>query len=288
MLAPVPFMNGGAAKAASAHKLCYGLRLIAANSNLWLSAAPVNMASGPSAWFSCWTRMPATPVAHNIFYMSTNRIVVEITAAGTLHLVFRNSGGTIIGEWTSTNAYPVGDNLWHHLCWSIWLTYAPATEGLVYLDGVKMPGTWTTWTTNGTIHVDTAAGGWRVGMNGSGKLNWDLAEMMLEVNWFLDLSDPVQLEKLRTSDGYPADVGATGTLPSGHVVDSYHTTPNPGGSAADYRVNRGDCGAWTQNGTSSLSTDPQPGPTLAAGNIHAGIDQPMTDEEVVSAGVQPA
>lgn len=154
----------------------------------------------------------------------------------------------IDANWTAPS-----NNAWHHILVA-WDMANGTTPIRVAIDGSLV-----SVTVNFQNNVNVpwgAANEWVVGdylpSDGNGaKFDGGLAEFYVAIGQWLDLSNAANILKFRTAGGKPANLGATGSLPTGSTPSIYLHIDD-GEAAANFATNRAGNGNFTVSG--ALST----------------------------------
>jgi hypothetical protein len=157
------------------------------------------------------------------------------------------SGGAIF-TFAFANTY--SGSAWHHLI-AAW-DHTGSSVLQMYLDGVSNVAVTTAhtgsdlaWGSENTYDFGSFTNG------SSNRWNGGLAEFYLNTAEYIDISVQANREKFRTSSGRPADLGATGSTPTGTAPAVYFHLDN-GETANNFAVNRSGNGNFTVTG--ALST----------------------------------
>ena len=146
------------------------------------------------------------------------------------------------------------DGLWHHIAWNIDISSGPTIQ--LYVDGVDDKAAGGTEST-GTIVANCANIGIGIDQRTSGEiLKGDIADLWVQFGENLDLSTSSNLEKFRSSNGEPVDLGSTGQTPTGTTPEMFFHLDD-GETANNFMTNAGSGGTITLAGTlSSTSLSP--------------------------------
>lgn len=155
---------------------------------------------------------------------------------------------------------------WHHIliAWDVSAAYFK-----VFKDGVDVTGASTINNRNLKWGSVTE---WIIGEyipsdgNGS-KIDAGLAEFYFAPGQFLDITVSANLRKFRTSDGKPANLGSTGSSPTGSVPLIYLHL-DPGETVSNFAINRSSMGNFTVNGTLSFYDGSPSGDVLAPDSFY--------------------
>lgn len=186
-----------------------------------------------------------TLIAQEISSANAEGHFVYVTVTGSVVINVRNGSNTLIVAFTSsTNSIVAGRN--YVLCFSY--DTSSAANRHVYLNGLPLSGTWTTYTIDGiAFSYDTYVGV----NNNSGEakgnyLDGKLGSVFLSPQ-YIDLSQPANLAKFVTGTGIdckPVDLGASGELPFGTPPLIYlpmygNNAGKNYGTGGDFTVNSG-------------------------------------------------
>lgn len=176
-----------------------------------------------------------------------NEIVRLISGTDNLwFLRFARSGGGAVEQFRSATTY-IADNTWRHFAASWDLNVAGAQH--LFIDGVDdlADDIFKTHDVGKTIIYTQDDHSIAAEVEGADPtvefLDACLAEVYLNFAEFLDLSVPANLEKLRTSEGKPADLGSDGSTPTGNVPIVYLA-----GGVPEFFTNKGSGGNFTKQG----------------------------------------
>lgn len=183
-----------------------------------------------------------------------NAILCDVRAADAALSIIAAATGTDLA--LKKNGI-IATGAWHHVLASV-----DIGDGIrqVAYDGTLI-SSWDTdtaatgsfkWGSVGSVasHYWTV-GGTKFSFGELGKMDGAMAEFYFAPGQSLDLSEATNIEKFRTSDGKPVDLGADGSIPTG-------TTPliylhlDDGESANNFGINRAGTGNFTVSG--SLAT----------------------------------
>ena len=196
-------------------------------------------------------------------YTNTDRMTgsmwLKNSAAGLEQQIFRFVPGNIFGIWFTTGddlridaedgtnnnnifveqVSGIRDGLWHHVIFSF-----DESDGNfhVYIDDVA--GTPTS-NTSGNIPLSTATDT-IVGSNittGGLRFNGDIADLWIDFDTYLDLSDVNVRRQFIDGNGFPVDLGTDGSKPTGSAPDIFLS-----GDTATWHTNDGTGGGFTENG----------------------------------------
>lgn len=153
------------------------------------------------------------------------------TPQATMHL--KSSAGSVVAA-----------NGWHHvmISWDNAITTSHLYINGVYDDESALISNLTTdyTNTNHYIGVDPLAG--------YGQLNADIAQLYINFGEYLDLSSPANRAKFLSPSGYPVDLGADGSTPTGNDPILYLHL-NDGDAVSSFATNKGYGGGMTLTGT---------------------------------------
>ncbi len=156
-----------------------------------------------------------------------------------------NAAGTRVLELHASTTSLTANSWYHLLCsWDV-----STSTGHLYLNDANDLNTATDVYVDSSLEhslVDT----WSVGANGSGAgAKWDggLAEIYFAPGQYLDFSVEANRRKFITSDGKPANLGLTGSIPTGTAPIIYLHLDD-GETASNLAVNRGTGGNLTVTG----------------------------------------
>lgn len=176
---------------------------------------------------------------------STGSYSVVRNASDEIEITLKNSGGTTLWNFTSTDTFNSTTNTgWHILQFSVDLDGSPTAD--VYLDNEVLAGTDVTGPITGTIDYTTPE--WSIGATetGTNKLTGELSEFWMD-NTLLDFTvDSNRLKFLATVGDaiVPKELGNNGEKPTGTIpllyftggIDSWHTNKGSGGGFTEFGV----------------------------------------------------
>lgn len=151
----------------------------------------------------------------------------------------------------ATDITVVNSKGWQHIIFS----YDAAGSNQIYINGAEAAGSHTANLNEDMELTSTVAHYVGMAYNSGGKLKGDLAEVYFGHGdgFALDISVAANLQKFRTADGKPADLGTDGTGPGLGQPVCYFSV-RPGDSASDFATNRGSAGNFTISGALTLSS----------------------------------
>ena len=196
-----------------------------------------------TAIFSCWFRADASGTAL-LFDANVNtsyRVQIAWTAANKVWCLFStNGGGTLVLDVISS---ALATGTWYHVLLSF---DASASARHLYINGTSDANSVTQ--TNNNIDWsginNTVVGD----INGTGfKFDGGLAEFYFAPGQYLDFSVQANREKFRTSGGKPANLGATGSSPTG-TDPLIYLHLDDGETANNFAINRAASGNFTVTG----------------------------------------
>ena len=124
------------------------------------------------------------------------------------------SDGSVVTDVHGTTAYSTSVNTgWHHFA------FARSSSGSqMFIDGSDDAAA----TSGGGGTIDFSEDDRFIGSGASGeRCNMDIAEIYINTDETLDLSDSDNILKFRTAEGKPADLGSDGSTPTGNQPNSY-------------------------------------------------------------------
>lgn len=152
-------------------------------------------------------------------------------------------------------------NAWQHLLqsWDVSNgTYWVALNGVLLGDSTgdkSNPGSWTNtaWTGSTNNSFAGLSGGFSAGT----VMDGGMAECYLALGaTALDLSNPANVQKFRSTLGKPVNLGTDGSIPTGTAATVYQHLDD-GEAAANFATNRGSGGNFTITGTlTTFATSP--------------------------------
>lgn len=207
---------------------------------------------------SLWFRLDGGDGSRRVLFSSRDTVggnnILQVERDASNKIVLTLEGGGIAASITSTSNYTVASGGIHVL--ASWSTNFTAGNKLLKLviNGVSQ----------GTIADSGAAftGPWAAAsqehrlaeqFNGNNNFDGSLAEFYLNISTYLDVTQANVMGKFRTVAGKPANIGTTGSTPTGSTPMVYLSV-RPGGVVADFAVNRGSGGNMTVNGSPAISS----------------------------------
>lgn len=203
--------------------------------------------------FSAWVRIDGGDGAtRGILSNTSSRVTITKNASQVLSFVARNSGGSIIMDFsTASTIYGAGPT-WRHILAS-WDLAAGAKH--LYMNDISD----LTVSTFINDTIDYTTGDWAVGAaNSSGFLRFDgcFAELYFKMGVYLDFSVVANRRRFIAANLRPAILGPLGTLPGLGLPDIYMRLRD-GEAPANFAINRGGGGDFTISGALTTgSTSP--------------------------------
>lgn len=190
-----------------------------------------------------------TTTDSDYIYEGEDGFYIELDTNRRINFAGTNTSGTVILSASSTSAANFNLNTWNHLAISVDLSDTGKRH--VYLNGSTVATTWTTYT-NDTMNLTCSSHVVGAAANLSEIYTGNLAEVYLNFDTYLDLSDSAVLQKFRTSGGKPAFLGTSGNIPTSTTPVLYLS-----GTATTFATNKGSGGGMTTTGTlTDASTSP--------------------------------
>jgi hypothetical protein len=177
--------------------------------------------------------------ANYLVSISSSSLTIQAKSSSTIRL-------QVIYPFTFTAGQ------WHHVVFSVDLNNTSNRH--LYINGAAQSPTWTTYT-NTTMDFTQAnhyVGANRASGSPQDWLDSDLAELWCGFGQYTDLSTPANLLKFRTAAGKPANLGDTGSVPTG-TAPTVYLSVRDGDTASDFATNRGTGGGMTENGALVLA-----------------------------------
>jgi hypothetical protein len=211
--------------------------------NDWMrrTSALTGAANSKKGILSFWFYHDAPASAQMVFHADP---CMQIQTFGDSKFYITGGSGGAIFTFAFANTY--SGSAWHHLL-AAW-DHTGSSVLQLYLDGVSNitvstahTGSDLAWGTENTYEFGSFS-------NGSSNIwNGGLAEFYLNTAEYLDISVQSNREKFRTSSGKPANLGATGSTPTGTAPSIYFHLDN-GETANNFAVNRAGNGNFTVTG----------------------------------------
>lgn len=153
---------------------------------------------------------------------------------------------------SNDSAGNISAGAWHNVIVSCRFGQTTGAQLRIAIDGKYIAGT---GNSIATLDVST----WKLGIlnshDGSRQTNSSIYDFVFYKNKYLDLSVSADLatnvQKFRTANGKPADLGSDGSKPFGVAPDIYLK-----GDSKSFGVNSGTAGDFTVNGTFTDVTGP--------------------------------
>lgn len=165
---------------------------------------------------------------------SAFRARIEIDTTSGVSIFATNAAGTGILDIRSG---PVSTGAWHHVAFAFDLS--DPTKCLLLIDGVTPAFTLNIFT-NDTIDFTLADWSIGAGVDGTQPLTASLADVWIAPGVYVDFSANTTLLKFRRSNGLPAYLGASGSLPTGSAPLVFMS-----GAPETWRTNKGTGGGFT-------------------------------------------
>lgn len=203
------------------------------------------------ALISLWFNMTGNPSGFNYFF--TNQIGGYFLARdGSNKLVFtvENSGEVRIWRLTSDEQFSTTVNSgWNHLLIAANLGGSPV--GQAYINDAPLVFTESTVPTTGTIDWTSPNHSIGAFVNGTSKLNVDMAELYI-TNEYLDIDQESNRRKFIDASGFPVDLGSDGSTPTDTAPLIFFS-----GATASWHTNKGSGDGFTEIGEiSDAATSP--------------------------------
>lgn len=187
-------------------------------------------ADGTSFTGSMWIRFTDWPGDNQYIMDSNGENRIYFTSGGDMFFYFRSPTSTDRVVLTADTNLD-GDYGWHHIIYSFDVTN-PANS-YVYMDDTAV--TLDNTTINGTINFNTTNFTLLGQRNGNANLpHADIADFWFDYNTFIDLSVEANRRDFIDANGYPVDLGADGSTPTGSAPTVFLTS-----NAANMGVNSG-------------------------------------------------
>lgn len=220
-----------------------GVTFDGSNDYLTRGADYTGNANGKTGIISFWVKKNAD-AEHYVFQNDGNYVDLRLKTDGTvqIQLVPLSGSGTVLNMSTSAGAV-TNDGNWHHILmsWSI-----GSSLGHLYIDDVNAKASDTY--TNNDVDYTRSQHSFGATTTGTSKLSADVAAVYMNLAAYLDFSVTANRRKFVSANGYPVNLGADGSLPTGtapilflHLAD--------GAAVSTFATNKGSGGGMTLTGT---------------------------------------
>lgn len=171
---------------------------------------------------------------------SSRPIEMNRTSSNKVRIILRNAANNIRVHWESDNTVLAASG-WNHLLFGINLVATPVAK--FYLNDVAQGAPLTGPTTD-----DIAWGSltnFFLGSDSTAGNKWlgDMAEFYLNNGEYLDFATESNRRKFIDASGYPVDLGADGSTPTGTAPIIFQE-----GATAAWHTNKGSGGGFTESG----------------------------------------
>lgn len=215
------------------------------NDYLTREAGLTDAADGKKGTLVAWVTFDATASAVEYILANTGlALALRRNADGTIELLAENSGGSVILDISTVEAYNDTDT--SYCIMASWDLGTPGSQFLYVNDVSDLA---TTTFTNDTI--DYTVANWAVGadVSGTNKLAGNIHSLWLDTTSNLDLSIEANRRRFRDDSGVPVALGQGGQIPLGSQVILYLQNPYTA-----FQYNRGTGGDFTVTGTLATPT----------------------------------
>lgn len=245
----IPFVGAPAVEAGGAFPV-NAVKFDGANDWLKREGALTGAADSENFLMSLWFNVLGSDDENTrIWIDSSSRILLSRTPSNKLEFWVRTSAPLMLWHFNSTASFNSSTNTgWHHLLIAAQLDVTPV--GLVFLDDSALAKSDNTAPVNGSIDF-TTADHFVAANDGSGKFNGELAEFYL-TNEFLDISVEANRRKFIDGNGFPVDLSANGSTPTGTAPLVFFS-----GATASWHINKGSGQGFTEVGAlTDAATNP--------------------------------
>ena len=213
--------------------------------NDWLSKATVLTGAVDNADFliSSWFKVDegTDGATHNLFTDPLARLFLLRNGNNNIVLRFVDAADVKLWTWASTLVFSTVVNIgWNHVLLSARTAATPLTHK--YINDASHAGTDLDGPLTGTIDWTKIELGIGASFAGGGKMKGDMSEFYM-TNEFLDLSVVANRRKFIDASGFPVDLGADGSTPTGTAPLIYQS-----GDTVSWHTNKGSGGGFTENG----------------------------------------
>jgi hypothetical protein len=174
---------------------------------------------------------------------------MEWMASDHFRVSWRRAGGGVACDFVTKT--PITDTMsWHHIAFSV--DTNDVTKTRLYVDGAaNLEGGYDV----SGYDMDHTGSQWGLfsDNNGAYKYDGEVAELWLSLDHYLDFGESAVMAKFRNADGKPADLGASGEVPTG-APPAIYLSLREGDPASFFATNRGTGGDFTLHGTLELSS----------------------------------
>jgi len=205
----------------------------------------MKLSGGDSATQGIWTMAATTASRVSITRNSSNVLSVSASNFAAAQILGMTGSTTL----TAAHAGWDGVDGWNHVFICVNLATASQDDCKIYLNGVQETESFSTGPTNDTIDIAPTGPRYTVGASGGGIANFNgaLAEFVF-YDSFHDIPSSFY------TGTKPADIGATGSTPTGSAPDFYFSR---NGSGNDWATDSSGTGnTLTPNGTLGSTTAP--------------------------------
>jgi len=190
--------------------------------------------------FSFWLRLADTASGAKIIYNNTGSAILLYANGSSISFGLKNSAGTTITNARITNTAVA--NEWYHVLVSV--DMADTASSSMYLND-EVSGTFFSPNPfiDENIAISKAEHSIGSAANTTQKFNGDLADIWIDYDTFIDFSVEANRRKFISASGYPVNLNADGSLPTGAPPDIFLS-----GDTATWHTNKGTGGGFTEGG----------------------------------------
>ncbi len=197
--------------------------------------------------FSTWVKLTGTDgVANRFIGNLSSDVLLQRLASNAVRIATYNTDGVTVALTMTSTGTIISDGVWHHVL--INMDSSNATNCWIAIDGTAG----TTIDTRNDVTAKFAASYWNVGYETSGvALDAALSEFYFAPGQTLGAFSSANVLKFRTVYSKPADLGVSGSTPTGNPPAVYFHS-----GSSDFGINFGTGGNFTVGGTLTSATKP--------------------------------
>ena len=211
------------------------------NDYLSHTSAFAGVTDGKQITVSFWARFETYPSAtFQILGSQPGRASISYSGNGTetMQLVLRDTSN-VLNTNVGCGPDPHVAGVWYHHLISVDTSTGTAN---CYVDDADSMQTFTA-PTDATLDFDMTS--WAIGSTHSGnsKLDGQIADLWIDFGTYIDFSIEANRRKFISAAGYPVNLGANGSIPTGSTPDIFLS-----GDTATWHTNDGTGGGFTETG----------------------------------------
>lgn len=220
------------------------------STSLKYSSAFSGAVDGPSILFSFWAKQEGSDGADQWILSGAGSSFIHRDSSNKMVFHVENSSFDVAYDITSSASFLAGGG-WHHFMGS-----GNGTTGSLYIDGASAGTPFI-----GNFTMNYTAGGDRYLVNQFVPWTGDLADVYINLNAYLDLTNSTNRAKFITSGGAAVDLGSDGSTPTGSTPTMFFH-----GAVSGWETNDGSGGGFSvsSGSLSAASTNP---PTAGGGAV---------------------